>query len=177
MMRISLWATGACLVIATACGGAGKKTPTTTTEPRSSTTSTTLALPVEITPPSGPVGTTFTFKSAGFKAQEKVMFEIDLPNGAPFSGPAHPVSTDGSVKATYKVTDAKEVGTYHVRAVGDQGTLGEGQFEVSGASPTTSRAGTATTVRRTTATTVRRTTPTTVVSTTPTTSSTPTTAY
>jgi hypothetical protein len=130
-----------------ACGsGGGSKSTTTTSGPP-----TTLPKPVaniEVRPAQGPVGTMFTLIGTGFRPGETVTFQVVFPDPShpPFMGQPHKTTPDGAVQTTYRATPGNPNGTYTVKATGDQGTTGEGQF-VLGA------AGTATTARSTTATT------------------------
>src|SRR5205085_9414294 len=130
-----------------ACGGGGgSKTTTTSAAP------TTLPKPVaniEIRPAQGPVGTAFTLIGTGFKPGETVTFQVVFPDPShpPFAGQPHKTAPDGALRVEYRATPGNPNGTYTVKATGDQGTTGEGQF-VLGAT-----GGTATTARSTTATT------------------------
>lgn len=121
-----------------ACGrGGGKKTTTTTAAPA---TTTTLGATLTVTPPSGPLGTTFIFNVEGFKAGESVTFEVDKPDGKKFApGTAHPVSANGTVSppAQYKATKPDPAGQYTVVAVGNQGSQAQGTFEVGAAGAST----------------------------------------
>src|SRR5947209_704326 len=152
-----------------ACGrGSGKRTTTTTAAPA---TTTTLGPTLTVTPPSGPLGTTFIFNVEGFKAGETVTFEVNKPDGKKFApGTPHPVSANGTVTppAQYKASKPDTTGQYAVAAVGNQGSQAQAQFEVvapggatgatgatgaGGVTATTARVGVATTVARTTQTT------------------------
>jgi hypothetical protein len=133
-----------------ACGsGGGAKTTTTTTSP--STTTPQPVANVVVEPPEGGVGTTFKLIGTGFKARENVTFEVQFPdNRTPFRGPPHATTPDGAVQTTYRATAGNPAGTYVVKATGDQGTSGEGTFQLggagaSGSTATTTRAGTSTT--------------------------------
>jgi len=131
-----------------ACGGGGGSKSTTTT----ARVSTTLPKPVaniEVRPAQGPVGTAFTLIGTGFKPGETVTFQVVFPDPShpPFVGPPHKTAPDGALRVEYRATPGNPNGTYTVKATGDQGTTGEGQF-VLGAT-----GGTATTARSTTATT------------------------
>jgi len=78
-----------------------------------------------------------------------VTFQVVFPDPShpPFVGPPHKTAPDGALRVEYRATPGNPNGTYTVKATGDQGTTGEGQF-VLGAT-----GGTATTARSTTATT------------------------
>jgi len=132
-----------------ACGGGGGSKTTTTV----ATTPTTTPKPVanvEVRPAEGNVGTTFTLIGTGFKPEESVTFEVGFPdNRTPFKGAPHKTTPDGAVQTTYRATAGNPAGTYTVKAVGDQGTTGEGKFQLGGAAgstATTARTGSATTV-------------------------------
>jgi hypothetical protein len=120
-----------------------KAPPTTTTAP----TTTTIVRPsFDITPTSGPIGTTFTFTVHGFRPGTGVIFEVDFPDGKIFKGLSHPVGPDGSASATYKATTGNATGTYTVHASDQQGTSAQAQFVVGSVSASS----TATTTTRTT---------------------------
>ena len=129
-------------MLCAACGsGGGRKTTTTT----ASSAPTTLPKPVAnivVRPPSGNVGTSFTLIGTGFRPGESVTFEIDFPDGKRFGpGQAHKTTPDGALQTTYKATPGNPQGTYTVRATGDMGTAGQGQFTLGTAvaSTTTTR--------------------------------------
>ena len=142
-------------VAAPACGGGHAKPAVTTT--LGSTTSTTPAKVVTVTPASGPVGTVFTFTLKGFDVGEHLHFEVDFPNGHTFVGQSHPVAADGSFTTSYTATKGNPTGTYTVKAIGDQGSTANSQFQLtSGSAPATSST---TTGKSTTATTTAQTLP------------------
>ena len=86
-------------------------------------------------PPAGPVGTTFSLTAGGFKPGEPMTFEIDPPKGARFIGPSHTAGPDGRVTTTYVPQAGNSPGTYHLKAVGSQGTRAQGQLTLEGAAP------------------------------------------
>jgi hypothetical protein len=143
--------------VGAACGGGGGSKSTTTSAP-----STTVPKPVasiEVRPTQGLVGATFTLIGTGFKPGETVTFTVVFPDPAhaPFTGQPHKTTPDGAVQTTYRATPGNPNGTYTVKATGDMGTTGEGQFTLgpAGGTATTARSTTATT--RSTATTRRST--------------------
>ncbi len=120
----------------TACGGGGGSKTTTTTASSVTTTPQPVAN-VEVRPPTGGVGTTFTLIGTGFKPGEGVTFEVDFPdNRTPFKGPPHKATPDGAVQTTYRATAGNPAGTYTVKAIGDQGTNGENTFQLGGGAAT-----------------------------------------
>jgi hypothetical protein len=135
------------LLVAPGCGGGTKKATTTTTR---QTTTTVAPQQVIVTPPSGGVGSVFTFKVQGFEAGEHLHFEVVFPNGHTYVGQSHPVAADGTYTAPYTSTKGNPVGTYTVKAIGDQGSTAEGHFELTSAAP--GAAPTTTTVKKTTGT-------------------------
>lgn len=148
-----------CLTLA-ACGSGGHSTPTTTST-SSTIAPSTAAGPqktsIDVVPPSGPTGTTFQLHGR-FSPQEKVAFEIDLPNGKTFKGQSHTSSADGSVSTSYRTTATDPAGTYQVQATGDQGEHLTGQFDVTaaGAPPATRPRGTTSTAGKQGSTTLLR---------------------
>jgi hypothetical protein len=140
------------LVTAAACGG-GKSKAASTTIPRSTTT-TIAPLSVTVSPGSGGVGTVFTFKVQGFESGEHLHFEVVFPNNShTYVGQSHPVANDGTYSAPYTATKGNPLGTYTVKAIGDQGSTAEGSFELTsgpaatggGSTATSNDAGTTTT--------------------------------
>ena len=81
-----------------------------------------------VSPVAGSVGATFTLTAGGLKPAEPMTFEIDPPKGAHFVGPSHTAGADGQVTATYVSQHNDSPGTYHVKAVGSQGTRAEAQL-------------------------------------------------
>ena len=81
-----------------------------------------------VSPASGPIGTTFSLTAGGLKPGEPMNFEIDPPKGAKFVGPSHTAGADGRVTTTYASQPNDVPGTYHVKAVGSQGTRAEAQL-------------------------------------------------
>lgn len=119
--------------------------PTTTTLPP--TTTTILRQTIEITPPSGPIGTTFAFVVRGFRPGTGVIFEVDFPDGHIFKGQSHPVGPDGSATTTYKATAGNAQGTYTVHASDQAGLSAQGVFVVGTASSSPTSSATTTTTR------------------------------
>jgi LysM repeat protein len=62
-------------------------------------------------------------------SSEVVTFEIQSPTGT-FTGPPHPVPSDGTVTASFRPAFDAPAGTYTVVARGDQGTSAEATFVV-----------------------------------------------
>lgn len=148
--------TAVCCLALAGCGLGGGDSPKQTTTSQTTVPPASVPKPagIEVTPPSGPTGTTFKI-SAKFQPQEKVSFEIDLPDGKTFKGGSHTAAADGTVDASYRTSQADPVGTFQVKAIGDHGDSNTGQFEVtSGGAPTTSRgkSGSTTTIRAATTT-------------------------
>jgi hypothetical protein len=83
---------------------------------------------LSVSPPSGPIGTTFSLTAGGLKPGEPMTFEIDPPKGARFVGPIHAAGPDGRVATTYASQPNDTPGTYRVKAVGSQGTRAEAQL-------------------------------------------------
>jgi hypothetical protein len=133
-----------------ACGGGGGGKKTTTTTASTTTTTPQPVANVEVSPADGNVGTTFKLVGTGFKPGENVTFEVDFPdNRTPFKGAPHKTTPDGAVQTTYRATAGNPAGTYTVKAIGDQGTTGEGKFQLGGAaSPSTATPATASTTTR-----------------------------
>jgi len=126
-----------------ACGGGGGGDKSTTTIASTTTTTPQPVANIEVRPAEGNVGTTFTLIGTGFKPGETVTFEVGFPdNRAPFKGAPHKTTPDGAVQTTYRATAGNPAGRYTVKAIGDQGTTGEGTFQLGGAGA----ASTATTV-------------------------------
>jgi hypothetical protein len=160
-------------LVAAACGGGSKKPASSSGAPFSVTSIPVTTAPspatLAISPASGPVGTSFSFTASGFRPTENVSFEIDFPNGTTFTGQKHLVPDSGTVEASYATTPAHVPGTYAVKAVGDQGSQGTGQFTLTPAAAhatatTTHKAPSATTTtmhHASTSTTLRHTTTTT----------------
>ena len=115
-------------MLGAACGGGGgSKTTTTSAAP------TTLPKPVaniEIRPPQGAVGSTFTLIGTGFRPGETVTFQVLFPDPshAPFTGQPHKTTPDGAVQVQYRATAGNPNGTYTVKATGDMGTEGQNTF-------------------------------------------------
>ena len=86
-----------------------------------------------VTPPTGPVGSTFTLVATGFLPGEPMTFEIDVSKQERFVGPSHVAGPDGKVTATYTPQPRNPSGTYAVKAVGARGTRAEGKLTVAGA--------------------------------------------
>ena len=122
-------AAAALLLVAPACGGGSKSSAATSTTVRATTT-TIAPLAVTVTPPSGGVGTVFTFKVQGFESGEHLHFEVVFPDGHTFVGQSHPINGDGTYAAPYTSTKGNPTGTYTVKAIGDQGSTAEGTFEL-----------------------------------------------
>ncbi len=110
---------------ATACGSSrGPTGPSAVSLPR-------LA-PVQVEPPSGPIGTMFTLTTQGLKEGDAVAFEITFPGqGKAYPGAALTVLADGTASTTYRATTANQPGVYTVRLTGPPGNLAEGRFTVS----------------------------------------------
>jgi len=118
------------LVTGAACGGGKSKASTSTTS--RATTTTIAPLSVTVTPASGGVGTVFTFKVQGFESGEHLHFEVVFPNNShTYVGQSHPVTADGTYTAPYTSTKGNPLGTYTVKAIGDQGSTAEGSFELT----------------------------------------------
>jgi hypothetical protein len=118
------------LVTGAACGGGKSKASTSTTS--RATTTTIAPLSVTVTPASGGVGTVFTFKVHGFESGEHLHFEVVFPNNShTYVGQSHPVTADGTYTAPYTSTKGNPLGTYTVKAIGDQGSTAEGSFELT----------------------------------------------
>jgi LysM repeat protein len=83
--------------------------------------------PVEVT-----AGETIELTLNGAKPTERVTFQVDSPIGS-FTGPAHGVSADGTVTATYDLLRTDIAGTYNVIAKGNQGTTAQSSFRVKAA--------------------------------------------
>jgi hypothetical protein len=116
------------LALFAACGG-GKKVESVTTSP-SPATSAASATPtgsLTVVPPSGALGTLFTFKADGFQPGESVRFTVTRPAGTTFTGPPHVATAAGTVSAVYKPT---AVGHYGIEAVGDKGGHASGALNV-----------------------------------------------
>jgi hypothetical protein len=147
MLRITLLSL--CTVALAACGsgggGAAKATTTTSSAPALSTTIGPQAS-IEVRPPSGAVGASFELVANRFQPGEKVVFEIDAPDGKTFKGQAHTATAAGSVNATYKTGPGNPAGTYKVRATGDRGTQSAGNFQLTSVGGATTIPGGATTV-------------------------------
>ena len=126
-----------------ACGNGGKAAPATTTR---ATTTTVAPQAVTVTPPSGGVGTVFTFAVQGFESGEHLHFEVVFPNGHTYVGQSHPVTADGTYTAPYTATKGNPAGTYVVKAIGDQGSTAEGHFELT-SGPAASSSGSTTTTK------------------------------
>jgi hypothetical protein len=91
-----------------------------------------------VRPPNGNVGTKFTLIGTGFKPGESVTFEIDFPDGKKFGpGQAHTTTPDGALQTTYTATPGNVSGTYTVKAVGNQGTEGQGRFTLGASTAST----------------------------------------
>jgi hypothetical protein len=104
-----------------------------------------VGVKIAVSPPSGPVGTVFSFSATGFKPNESVSLEIDFADGKSFKGAVHTAGADGSFKASYTVTPTNGTGTFTVKGVGNQGTTGDGHFDVTGGGSVTTKKGTSTT--------------------------------
>ena len=132
------------MLVTAACGGGKSKAATTTTV--HSTTTTIAPLSVTVTPASGGVGTVFTFKVQGFESGEHLHFEVVFPNNShTYVGQSHPVTNDGTYAAPYTATKGNPLGTYTVKAIGDQGSTAEGSFELTSGPAATGGGTTATT--------------------------------
>jgi hypothetical protein len=71
----------------------------------------------------------------GFESGEHLHFEVVFPDGRrPFVGQSHPVNADGTYAAPYSSTKGNPLGTYTVKAIGDQGSTAEGTFELTSGS-------------------------------------------
>lgn len=111
-------------------GSSTSSLSTTTSQPP--TSSTVPAATVKVTPPQGPAGAAFTLAATRFKPGENIRFEISSAQGKPFTGPPHKAGVDGTVTATYQATQTDMPGPYTVKATGDQGTVAQGQFTITG---------------------------------------------
>jgi hypothetical protein len=78
------------------------------------------------------VGAAFSLAATGFKPGENIRFEISSAQGKPFTGPPHKAGVDGTVTAMYQATQTNVPGLYTVKATGDQGTVAQGQFTITG---------------------------------------------
>jgi hypothetical protein len=139
----------AALLLAPACGGGSKTATTTTTR---ETTTTVAPQKVVVTPPAGGVGTVFTFTVQGFESGEHIHFEVVFPDGHTFVGQSHPVGQDGTYSAPYTATKGNPLGTYTVKAIGDQGSTAEGKFDLTSGPAGSSGSATSTTAKKSTGT-------------------------
>jgi hypothetical protein len=87
---------------------------------------------LSVVPPTGRAGTSFSLTAGGFRAGEKLTFEIDSPDHQRFVGPAHTAGADGTVTSTYAPQATDKPGTYTVKAVGDHGTHASANLVVTG---------------------------------------------
>jgi hypothetical protein len=143
-MRRAWGVLGLCLLVTAAACGGGKSKSSTSTSLRSTTT-TIAPLSVTVTPPSGGVGTVFTFKVQGFESGEHLHFEVVFPNNShTYVGQSHPVNADGTYAAPYTATKGNPLGTYAVKAIGDQGSTAQGSFELTSGPAATGGGSTAT---------------------------------
>jgi hypothetical protein len=95
---------------------------------------------VTVTPASGPPGTAFSLVAGGFRPDEPMTFEIDIPKHPKFVGPSHKAGADGRVSTTYTPLNGDPPGTYQIKAVGSRGTRAQGQLNVvAGSTPTTTK--------------------------------------
>ncbi|HEX3425383.1 MAG TPA: hypothetical protein VHT30_04580 [Acidimicrobiales bacterium] len=85
-----------------------------------------------VTPASGKVGTPFALAASKFLPGEALTFEIDIPNRPPFIGPSHTTDATGSVSSTYMPLTGDPVGTYTIKAVGNEGTKAQATLTVAG---------------------------------------------
>lgn len=90
---------------------------------------------LHVVPESARFGTTFTISASGFKPGESVVFKIDYPDGRSLTGAPHIVSSTGDVEARFTPSTP---GDYAVSATGNAGSRGQGQFTVTGGSPSSS---------------------------------------
>jgi LysM repeat protein len=88
-----------------------------------------------IAPAATTAGRTVELQLTGVEpSSEVVIFEVESPTGT-FTGPPHPVPSDGTVTASFTPAFDAPAGTYTVRAKGDQGTSAQATFVVQPTGP------------------------------------------